>query len=101
MNTNQIKGRVSQVRGKVKEITGRLFRNKQMEGKGYVEKTGGKVEWFALDIARLAPLKSNFDAASVALSCVAGISMVVALTSRSPPVYWLKSGCSDCQNSMI
>lgn len=44
MNTNQIKGRISQVRGKVKEITGRLFGNKQLEGKGYVEKTGGKVE---------------------------------------------------------
>jgi uncharacterized protein YjbJ (UPF0337 family) len=44
MNTNQIKGRISQARGRVTEIIGRLFGNKQLEGKGYVEKTGGKIE---------------------------------------------------------
>jgi uncharacterized protein YjbJ (UPF0337 family) len=44
MNTNQVKGRISQARGKIKEIVGRLFGNKRLEGKGYVEKTGGKIE---------------------------------------------------------
>jgi uncharacterized protein YjbJ (UPF0337 family) len=44
MNTNQINGRVSQACGKVKEFFGRLFGNKQLEGKGYVEKTSGKIE---------------------------------------------------------
>lgn len=44
MNRYQLKGRINQAKGKVKELTGRLFGNRSLEGKGFAQKTGGKIE---------------------------------------------------------
>lgn len=44
MNKDQIKGRGNEAKGKVKEVVGRAVGNKEMETKGAVEKTKGKVQ---------------------------------------------------------
>lgn len=44
MNKNQVKGRVDSAKGTVKEAVGKALGNKQMQYRGAVEKTGGKVE---------------------------------------------------------
>jgi uncharacterized protein YjbJ (UPF0337 family) len=44
MNKDQVKGRVKEAEGKVKEVTGKIVGNKNLEAKGAVQKTAGKVQ---------------------------------------------------------
>ena len=44
MNKDQVKGRVKEAEGTVKEITGKLVGNTELEEKGKLEKTVGKVQ---------------------------------------------------------
>ncbi len=44
MNKDQVKGRVKEAEGKVKEVTGKVIGNKDLEQKGTIEKTVGKVQ---------------------------------------------------------
>jgi uncharacterized protein YjbJ (UPF0337 family) len=44
MNKHQLKGRISQTKGRAKELIGKLFGNRSLQGKGSVEKTGGKMQ---------------------------------------------------------
>lgn len=44
MNKDQIKGRVEEAKGKVKEVAGKIVGNKELEQKGKVQNTGGKVQ---------------------------------------------------------
>lgn len=44
MNKDQTTGRANQVKGKVKEIAGDLVGNKELEVKGKVQNTQGKVQ---------------------------------------------------------
>ena len=44
MKKDQVKGRVKEAEGMVKEITGKLVVNTELEEKGKLEKTVGKVQ---------------------------------------------------------
>jgi uncharacterized protein YjbJ (UPF0337 family) len=44
MNKDQVKGRVEQAKGKVKQVTGKAVGNKELEQKGKIQKTGGKIQ---------------------------------------------------------
>lgn len=44
MNKDQAKGRVEQAKGKVKEVAGRIAGNKDLELKGKIQNTGGKIQ---------------------------------------------------------
>jgi uncharacterized protein YjbJ (UPF0337 family) len=44
MNTDQAKGRIEQAKGKVKEVAGNLVGNDDLELKGMIQKSGGKVQ---------------------------------------------------------
>ena len=44
MNKDQAKGRVEEAKGKVKEVTGKLVGNDDLELKGKIQKSGGKVQ---------------------------------------------------------
>lgn len=44
MNKDQTTGRANQVKGKVKEIAGDIVGNKELEVKGKIQNTGGKVQ---------------------------------------------------------
>ena len=44
MNEDQVKGRFKGATGKVKEIAGKVFGNKDLEQKGKIENTKGKIQ---------------------------------------------------------
>ena len=44
MNKDQLKGWVKEAGGRVKEATGKLVGNENLEAKGMVEKTVGKIQ---------------------------------------------------------
>lgn len=44
MNKDQMKGRIKETTGKVKEVAGRVVGNKELERKGKIENTEGKVQ---------------------------------------------------------
>jgi uncharacterized protein YjbJ (UPF0337 family) len=44
MNKDQTNGRISEVKGKVKEVAGKMVGNKELEIKGTLENTKGKVQ---------------------------------------------------------
>ena len=44
MNKDQAKGRVEEVKGKVKQVAGRAVGNVNLEIKGKLQKTAGKVQ---------------------------------------------------------
>ena len=44
MNKDQVKGRIKEVKGKVKDVTGKIVGNKNLEEKGKVQNTVGKVQ---------------------------------------------------------
>lgn len=44
MNKDQTHGRIAEVKGKVKEVAGKLVGNKEMEIKGTLQNTKGKVQ---------------------------------------------------------
>lgn len=44
MNKDQVKGRVKEAEGTVKEVTGKVVGNRNLEERGKVEKTIGKVQ---------------------------------------------------------
>lgn len=44
MNKDQVKGRIEEAKGAVKEIAGKAVGNKDLELKGKVENSGGKVQ---------------------------------------------------------
>ena len=44
MNKDQVKGRLEEAKGKVKEVAGQIVGNKDLEEKGKVKKTVGKVQ---------------------------------------------------------
>jgi len=44
MNKDQAKGRIEEVKGKVKEVAGNLVGNRDLELKGKIQKSGGKVQ---------------------------------------------------------
>jgi uncharacterized protein YjbJ (UPF0337 family) len=48
--TNQIKGRGRELKGAVKEKLGRATNNREMESRGTMEKTGGKIQKKAGDV---------------------------------------------------
>jgi uncharacterized protein YjbJ (UPF0337 family) len=44
MNKDQTQGRIDEAKGKVKEVTGKLVGNDELELKGKIQKSGGKVQ---------------------------------------------------------
>ena len=44
MNKDQAKGRIAEVKGKVKEVAGRAVGNVNLEQKGKLQKTVGKIQ---------------------------------------------------------
>lgn len=44
MNKDQVKGRTKETTGKIKEVAGRIVGNKELERKGKIENTEGKVQ---------------------------------------------------------
>ena len=44
MNKDQTSGRIAEVKGKVKEVTGKVVGNKELELKGTIQNTKGKVQ---------------------------------------------------------
>jgi uncharacterized protein YjbJ (UPF0337 family) len=44
MNKDQIRGRTEQAKGKIKEVVGKAIGNKDLERKGKIENTKGKVQ---------------------------------------------------------
>jgi uncharacterized protein YjbJ (UPF0337 family) len=44
MNKDQAKGRIDEAKGKVKEVAGNLVGNDNLELKGKIQKSGGKVQ---------------------------------------------------------
>lgn len=44
MNKDQVKGRIKEAQGSVKEVTGKIVGNKELEQKGKIEKSIGKVQ---------------------------------------------------------
>jgi len=44
MNKDQAKGRVEQAKGKLKEVAGQVTGNKDLELKGKIQNTGGKIQ---------------------------------------------------------
>jgi uncharacterized protein YjbJ (UPF0337 family) len=44
MNKDQAKGRLEEAAGKAKEVTGKLVGNDNLELKGKIQKSGGKVQ---------------------------------------------------------
>jgi uncharacterized protein YjbJ (UPF0337 family) len=44
MNKDQVKGRIKETTGKVKEVAGRVVGNHELERKGKIENTEGKVQ---------------------------------------------------------
>lgn len=44
MNKDQMKGRVKEIKGTIKEVTGKAVGNKDLESKGDIQKTAGKVQ---------------------------------------------------------
>lgn len=44
MNKDQVKGRIKEVEGKAKEVAGKIVGNKNLEEKGKVQNTVGKVQ---------------------------------------------------------
>ena len=44
MTKNKIKGRVEETKGKAKEVTCKVVGNKELEQKGKIQNTGGKVQ---------------------------------------------------------
>jgi uncharacterized protein YjbJ (UPF0337 family) len=44
MNKDQVKGHIEEAKGKVKEVAGNLVGNDDLELKGKIQKSGGKVQ---------------------------------------------------------
>lgn len=44
MNKDQAKGRIEVAKGKIKEVAGSLVGNEDLERKGRIQKSGGKVQ---------------------------------------------------------
>ena len=44
MNKDQAKGRIDEAKGKVKEVAGKIIGNKDLEQKGIIQNSGGKVQ---------------------------------------------------------
>jgi uncharacterized protein YjbJ (UPF0337 family) len=44
MNKDQVKGRVEQAKGTVKEATGKAMDDRDLQAKGQIDKTAGKVQ---------------------------------------------------------
>lgn len=44
MNKDQAKGRIEVAKGKIKEVAGNLVGNEDLERKGKIQKSGGKVQ---------------------------------------------------------
>jgi uncharacterized protein YjbJ (UPF0337 family) len=44
MNKDQVKGRIQEAKGKVKEVAGKIVGNKDLEQKGKIQNTDGKVQ---------------------------------------------------------
>jgi len=44
MNKDQAKGHIEEAKGKVKEVAGKLVGNDELEQKGKIQKSGGKVQ---------------------------------------------------------
>lgn len=44
MNKDQAKGRFEQAKGKMKEVVGKVFGKKDLEQKGKLQNTGGKIQ---------------------------------------------------------
>lgn len=44
MNKDQVKGRIEEVKGKVKEVAGQVAGDKELELKGKIQNTGGKIQ---------------------------------------------------------
>lgn len=44
MNKDQVKGRIDEAKGKVKEVAGKVAGNKELELKGKIQNTGGKIQ---------------------------------------------------------
>jgi uncharacterized protein YjbJ (UPF0337 family) len=44
MNKDQVKGRIEEAKGKVKEVAGKIVGNKDLEQKGKIQNTEGKVQ---------------------------------------------------------
>ncbi len=44
MNKDQVKGRIEEVKGKVKDVTGKIVGNKNLEEKGKVHNSVGKIQ---------------------------------------------------------
>jgi uncharacterized protein YjbJ (UPF0337 family) len=44
MNKDQFKGRTRQAKGRVSEISGKLFRDKLLEKKGWAQKIGSRIQ---------------------------------------------------------
>jgi len=58
MNKDQSNGRIAEVTGKVKEVAGKIVGNKEMEIKGTLQNTKGKVQ------AAIGDAKENLKHAS-------------------------------------
>lgn len=44
MNKDQAKGRIDEAKGKVKEVAGKVIGNRDLEQKGIIQNSSGKVE---------------------------------------------------------
>lgn len=44
MNKDQAKGRIEEAKGKAKEVAGNLVGNDELELKGKIQKSGGKIQ---------------------------------------------------------
>lgn len=44
MNKDQVKGRIDEVKGKVKEVAGKVAGDQELELKGKIQNTGGKIQ---------------------------------------------------------
>ncbi len=44
MNKDQVKGRANKVKGKVKEVVGKAVGDRNLERKGKIQNTGGKIQ---------------------------------------------------------
>ncbi len=53
MNKDQVTGRIHQAKGKTKEIVGKIVGDKELEIKGKIQDTGGKIQ------AEVGDLKSD------------------------------------------
>lgn len=51
--SDKIKGSLHEAKGKIKEETGKVTGNRDLEGRGAAEKTGGKVEKKVGDVKKV------------------------------------------------